>query len=83
LIYKIGKVHGHIEFIAIDEKGISYIVERDKKKIVFTPTIIEESRLKRFRPITMPELILKLKEGKIVKGEETKHSNLFTLSMKK
>lgn len=66
LIFKMGRVHGHLEFVAVDPEGNPYLIERGKKnKIVFTPTIMEESRLKKFRLITLPELIILLKEGEL------------------
>lgn len=66
MIYKIGNVHGHTEFIALDGEDQEYIIERDKKgKPILIPTIMEKSRLKKFKPITITELILRLKERKL------------------
>lgn len=52
----IGKVHGHMEIIKLIE-GRPHIADKEKKKFVWTPTVMENKRLNRFRPITVIELV--------------------------
>jgi len=53
---KIGKVHGHVTFIRIID-GKPHLRDTSKGKLVWTETIMEESRIKKFKPISELEMI--------------------------
>lgn len=53
---KIGKVHGHTQFIRVID-GKPHIKDTSKGKLVWTETIMEESRIKKFKPISELEMI--------------------------
>lgn len=57
-------IHGRLQIIKIID-GEPYLPEKDKKKgWLWVPTLIEESRLKKFRDISEQEMAVMLMEGK-------------------
>lgn len=52
----IGEVHGHLELLKIDG-GKPHIFDIAKSKPVWVETVMEESRLRKFRPISELELV--------------------------
>ena len=50
-----GKIHGSFQVIKIID-GKPHTIDREKGKYKWFPTVMEESRLKKFRPISEEEV---------------------------